>query len=59
LAVMGIMSFIPYFNWLVSKVFFFFWQFLVHIQSPFCNKFESLLIIWLIVELGFCLAWYW
>lgn len=54
LAVMGIISFIPYFNWLVSKILLLrsFSHFRIHIQSFLIKS----LNIYLFIELGFCVA---
>lgn len=49
-AVMGIISFIPYFNWLVSGELFFFFKYILVRLFNFFNPF------FLFPELGFCVA---
>jgi len=56
-AVMGVISFIPYFNWLVSVSLSLILYFLFVFGIWMLIKFWSSVV--LLAELGFCLAWYW
>lgn len=58
-AVMGIISFIPYFNWLVSFFYFNFTRTTILFSTDCIQVPELLITVYVYVELGVCVDGYW